>query len=361
MKNIIQLFRKDLEDFTPYKTNQTVEQISKQVNIPVGKILKLDTGENPYSEEIQPKKFMEKILYYKYPDVVCLDLRKAIAAYTKLSRSMIVCGNGSDELLDLIIRLFVNSSDEVIINPPTFPMYAFYTKLVGGKVIKVVRNVDLSINTQRICKAINKKTKIIFVDSPGNPTGNVTPIEKLEKLLQKNVIVVSDEAYFEYCGKTAQRLLKKYSNLIIVRSLSKWAGLAGLRIGYMLADPKLIEKILTIKSPYNVNVFAQVIATEVLKQSNKFLKELIKMTNLRDTFIGELKKFTNLTVFPSQGAYIVLKPKNNIKALLEFLQTKGIFIKPINELLLGKTFRMNICREKEIKVIIQAFTEFYKE
>lgn len=361
MKNISQLFRKDLEDFTPYKTNPTVEQISKQINIPVEKILKLDTGENPYSEAIQPKKFMEKILFYKYPDPICLDVRKAIAAYTKLNQSMVACGNGSDELLDLITRLFVSSGDEIIISPPTFPMYAFYTNLVGGRVIKIVRNADLSINTQRICKAINKKTKIIFVDSPGNPTGNVTPIEKFEKILQKNVIVVSDEVYFEYCGKTAQRLLKKYNNLIIVRSLSKWAGLAGLRIGYMLADPEIIEKILTIKSPYNVNVFAQVITTKVLKQSDKFLKELNKMTNLRDAFIEKLKKFTSLTVFPSQGAYIVLKPKNNKKALLEFLQTKGVFIKSINEPLLGKSFRMNICQEKEMEVIIQALTEFYKE
>lgn len=361
MKNITQLFRQDLEDFKPYATALSMTQISRQIKLPLKKVIKLDAGENPYLENLQPKKTLQNVPFYMYPDSLSSELREALAKYTKINSSMIACFNGSDEALDFIVRLFITPKDEVIINSPTFPMYEFYTKLAGGKVKLVLRNTDFSINIANIINSITSQTKIIFIDTPGNPTGAITPISDIEKLLKKDLIVVVDEAYFEYCGQTAQSLLNKYSNLIIVRTLSKWAGLAGLRIGYILTDTKIVDKIQAIKSPYNVSSLSQAIAAEVLRNSKKFLKELQEMITLRGKFILKLEKFPKLKVFPTKGAYIVIQPKDNIKNLQLFLKSKGILVRFLNQPLIENSLRINICRKKEMEAVLKAFEEYYKE
>lgn len=360
MKKVTDLFRKDLTDFKPYITGLSMSQISREINLPMEKIIKLDSGENPYLEKMQSKEVFKSILLYMYPDPLSTQLREALAKYTKSTTDMIACFNGSDEALDFLVRLFVSPKDEVIITSPTFPMYEFYTKLAGGKIKMVLRNSDLSINISNILKAINNKTKIVFIDTPGNPTGSIIKISDTEKILKKGIIVVCDEAYFEFCGQTAQNLLTKYPNLIIVRTLSKWAGLAALRIGYVLANPQIIEKLLAIKSPYNVTSVSQNIAIEVLKNPNKFLKELKEMINLRDEFVKQLKQFPNLKVFPTQGAYIVVQPSKDVKKLQEFLKSKGILVRLVNQPIIENSLRINICRKKEIDIVIQAFKDYYK-
>ncbi len=359
MKNITQLFRKDLIDFKPYSTASSLAQISKEIKIPMEQILKLDAGENPYIEKMLSKEILKKTLFYLYPDPLSIELRKALSKYTKANTDMIACFNGSDEALDFIVRLFVSNQDEVITASPTFPMYEFYTKLSGGKIKMVLRNDDLSINVENILKAVNAKTKIIFIDTPGNPTGAITKISDIEKILKKGVVLVCDEAYFEFCGQTAQGLLNKYPNLIIVRTLSKWTGLAALRVGYVLADPRIIEKLLAIKSPYNVTSVSQNMSIEVLKNPNRFLKELKEMISLRDEFVKRLKQFPNLKVFPTQGAYIVVQPKKDVKKVQQFLKSKGILVRLVNQPLIENSLRINICRKKEMEAVIEAFKDYY--
>lgn len=361
MKKVTQLFRKDLSDFKPYATGLSMMQISKEIRLSLQKIIKLDSGENPYLENMQSKEVLKTVPLYMYPDPLSTNLREALAKYTIEDFNMIACFNGSDEALDFIIRLFVSSKDEVITVPPTFPMYEFYTKLAGGKVKKVIRNLDLSINVSNILKSITSKTKMIFIDTPGNPTGNLTKISNIEKLLKTGVIVVSDEAYFEFCQETSQSLLKKYPNLIIVRTLSKWAGLAGLRIGYILSSPQIIEKLMAIKSPYNVTSLSQVMAIEVLKKSQKFLNGLKEMITIRDKFVLELARFPKLKVFPTQGAYIVVQPKENVKQLQSFLKSKGVFVRYVNQPLIENSLRINICRQKEMDAVLKVFKEYYKD
>ena len=361
MKNITKLLRKDLGNFSPYEANPTLEQISQEIGIAGKDIIKLDTGENPYLEKLQSKKVLRYTSLYMYPDPLSLELRKAISDYTNISPTMIACGNGSDEIIDLVVRLFISPGDEMIILPPTFPMYSFYGSLTRATIKPVLRNSDLSISVPKIIKSITPKTKIIFIDTPGNPTGTITSSQEIETILKQNVIVVSDEAYFEYCGITAQPLLQKYPNLIIIRTLSKWAGLAGIRVGYLLADPKVIEKLLAIKAPYNVTALSQIVATAALKNSGRLLKELKKMTDLRNKFVTKLQKFSDLKVYPSQGAYIIIKPRNSAKKLQKFLKSKGILVKLINQPVIEQSPRINICREKEIKRVLESLSDFYKK
>lgn len=351
--------RPEVKKFKPYTPSQTLEQISKEVKIPVKNLIKLDTGENPYIEEYKDKTIINKIRFYSYPDPLSLELREKLADYTGFSKEWILCGNGSDELLDLLIRAFVAPNEEIIINPPTFPMYEFSAQLSGAKVKSILRNPDFSIDANRVIKNITKKTKLVFIESPGNPTGAIIPQETFEKILKSDVMVVGDEAYFEYCNKTVLPLLKKYPNLIVVRTLSKWAGIAGLRVGYVVASPEIVSTLLAIKQPYNVSSVGQAFACYMLDNRKKVLAELKKITTYRDSMFKMLSKFGNLIVFPSQGSYVVVKPKEDSEKLFMFLRKNGILVKKINQPLLENSFRINVAKNKEISKMEKVFKSYY--
>lgn len=357
MNNPTKLFRKELLAFTPYKSSSTLEQISREIGIPVEKIIKLDTGENPYMEKFQKKNLLKKLRLYVYPDPDALELRKRLGKYTGSVIENIICGNGSDELIDLIIKLFISPGDQIIINSPTFPMYEFYTKLSGGEVISISRSKDLNIDLSEIKKKITQKVKLIFVDTPGNPTGVITPIDQIEQLLKTGKIVVSDEAYFEYCNQTSLPLLKKYPNLIIARTLSKWAGLAGLRIGYLISSPQIIERVAAIKSPYNLSSASQLMGCQALDQSQAILRELAKVTSMREHFIKSINQIPGLKALPSAGAYILVWSAQALN-LQQFLRKKGILVKLLNTSGLENYLRINICGKKEMDIVLQNLRSF---
>lgn len=357
--NIINLVRKDLKDFIRYQPSPTLEQISVEVGIPSTEIMKLDSGENPYVEKFQQKNLLANVNFYTYPDPMCIKLRKKIAEYTGMDESWIMCGNGSDELIDLLIRVFVSSEEEIVINPPTFPMYEFYGKLSGVKILSVPRTNDFKVNTKGILRSISAKTKIVFIDSPGNPTSVVTSLSTFEKILKENVIVVSDEAYFEYCGKTVLPLMAKYSNLVVLRTFSKWAGLAGLRIGYAIANPALVIQLLSIKAPYNVNSVAQMIACNVLDNRQKYIEEIKKIKVMRSELIKKLQQFPQLTTYPSEGAYVLLQTKGPATDLQVYLRKNGFLVKLINQPLLQNCIRINIVKHNEINLFITFLRRFY--
>lgn len=362
MKKIdpLQLLREEVKTFIPYKPSRTIEQISEEIGVPVEKIAKLDTGENPYVDFLQDRAIIDEIQFSGYPDPFSLDLRKKLADYTDFGIDWIMCGNGSDEIIDLVIRVFAGPNEEIIINPPTFPMYAFSAQLSGAKTISVLRKKDFTIDTNAIIEKITPKTKIVFIESPGNPSNVVTPNSEFEKILKKNVIVVADEAYFEYCGKTAASLIKQYPNLIVIRTLSKWAGLAGLRIGYAIADPKITSILLATKQPYNINVVAQKLASRALDNKAAILSELKKIITLRTKLYETLSSFPQLKVYESEGAYIVFTPNVPAETLREFLKKKGVLIKVIHEPLLENSIRVNLRKEREIEMLADGIRRFYE-
>lgn len=358
--NIANLIRKDLKKLTPYKPSLIVEEIGREIGIPPEKIIKIDSGENPYMEKFQKKNNLKKVLFYTYPDPFCTKLRAKIAKYLRVKVGQIVCGNGSDELIDLLIRTLVSKDEEIIINPPTFLMYEFYGKLSGIKVVPVLRDKNLIPDVKRILKAISYKTKIIFIDSPGNPTSAVLPNSAIEKLLKRKIIVVSDEAYFEYSGKSALPLINKYPNLVILRTFSKWAGLAGLRLGYAIANPEIIRILQTVKPPYNVNSLVQEVACNVLDDSKKYLEEIQKIISIRNWLVDKLREITDLNVYSSAGAYILLRGKGSSLDLQTFLKGKGVLVKVINYPLLKDYIRINVVKKKEAELLLSFLREYYE-
>ena len=265
-ENIQRLMRPDIKTLASYVPIEPTDILSQRVDIAPEHIIKLDGNENPYGCSTRVKQALATFSrYHIYPDPEQRELRKALESYTGFNSEHIVAGSGSDELIDLILRLFIEPGDKVINCPPTFGMYKFCTEVCGGKIVTIPRKQDFSIDIAAVKKAINNKTKVIFIASPNNPSANITSEAEILELLKTAIIVVIDEAYYEFSGTTVAHLVPHYPNLIVLRTFSKWAGLAGLRVGYGIFSSYMVEYLMRIKQPYNVNVAAQIAAIESLK------------------------------------------------------------------------------------------------
>ncbi|HLB29400.1 MAG TPA: aminotransferase class I/II-fold pyridoxal phosphate-dependent enzyme, partial [Dehalococcoidia bacterium] len=238
MSDISSLIRRDLLDMAGYEPIEPPQVLAEALGIPAERVLKLDGNENPYGSSPKALAALASLeAAHIYPDPQQRRLRSALAAYTGLGEEQLVAGSGSDELIDLIIRLFLGHDDGVITCPPTFAMYGFSARVAGAPVMAAPRRHNFSLDMKAIAACRERGGKLIFVASPNNPTGNLLSEAELEGLLDMGLIVVVDEAYGEFAGQSfADRVgagpgARPYPSLIVLRSFSKWAGLAGLRVG----------------------------------------------------------------------------------------------------------------------------------
>ncbi|HJX69872.1 MAG TPA: histidinol-phosphate transaminase, partial [Dehalococcoidia bacterium] len=285
------LIRKDVINMEPYTSIAPLEVLSERIRVSVEEIIKLDGNENPYGCSPQVQCALSNYPYYHiYPDSEQRQLRKALEGYVGAPADYIVVGSGSDELIDLILRLFIEPGDEVINCVPTFGMYPFSTETCGGKVVDVPRDKNFAVDIAGVKKAIHERTKVIFLASPNNPTGNTVLQRDVLKLVETGIVVVIDEAYYEFCGETLVPLVAQYDNLSVLRTFSKWAGIAGLRVGYGVFPPKITEHLMKIKPPYNVNVAAQIAAVETLKDLDYRQKTIKAILEEREHLFNKLAK-----------------------------------------------------------------------
>ncbi|MFC1990674.1 pyridoxal phosphate-dependent aminotransferase, partial [Chloroflexota bacterium] len=234
---IERLIRPELNALGGYVAHKSPETLDR---VPLESVIKLDANENPYgcSPRVQ-QALAEYKDWHTYPDAGQTKLRMELQEYTGVDASGIVAGTGSGELLDYILGLFLVPGDEVINCTPTFDMYRFRTLINGGELVNIPREEDFAVKTSAVKAAITSKTKLIILANPNNPTGNVTPQKDILGLVSAGVPVLIDEAYYEFCGETVVPLVSQYKNLMVLRTCSKWAGLAGLRIGYGIFSPEI--------------------------------------------------------------------------------------------------------------------------
>ena len=241
--DITQLVRPMVREIAPYRSaRDDFEDFEAQ------KVF-LDANENPYNS-----------IANRYPDPLQRQLKRTLAKIKGVEANQILLGNGSDEVLDLVFRAFCEpGQDEVILLPPTYGMYAVLAQLNNVKVNTVPLNESFQLDLEGIMKQVNGNTKVIFVCSPNNPTGNSIPLEQIQSLLnQFSGLVVVDEAYVDFSTKgSAVRFLDDYPHLMICQTFSKAYGLAGIRLGMGIADSKIIDYFNKIKPPYNVNILTQ--------------------------------------------------------------------------------------------------------
>jgi histidinol-phosphate aminotransferase len=358
-EDIERIIRPELKGMPAYTPIEPTDVLSQRIEIPEDKVIKLDGNENPYGCSPQVKQALADYAYYHlYPDPEQRELRKALGKYTGISSENILAGSGSDELIDLVLRLFIQPGDRVINCPPTFGMYPFSTDVCGGKAVSVPRLPDFSIDVAAVKKAVDKRTKVAFIASPNNPSGNVTPEPAILELLKCKATVVIDEAYCEFSGITVAPLVQKYANLIVLRTFSKWAGLAGLRVGYGIFPTKIVEYLMKIKQPYNVNAAAQIAALESLKDID-YLRGTIKaIIDERERLFSRLNRFDWLQVYPSQANFILCSVLNGkAKSIHEGLQKKGIFVRYFDTPQLNNCLRISVGKPEHTDVLIAALKE----
>lgn len=306
--------RRDLKDFTPYHAPL------KEYDV------KLDANENPYlHDEIVINKVKEWLddcnNIRRYPDTDCNELRNALAKFWQVEKENVVCGVGSDQLIDCILKVFLEPGDKVLMPAPSFSMYKLATKLNRGIPVEFTLNEDFSYDVNKILNLYNEvKPKCVFICTPNNPTGNIMTIEDIEKLLQKiECPLIIDEAYSEYIDDTIIGKFRKYDNLIVLKTFSKAYGLAGLRVGYGIASKSMVDAINIVIPPYHLNALSQFLAKIVIENSQQYDKKIKEIINNRKWLIDNLKEIYYVDkVYPSHANYLLIKVSDaDIAAKLE--------------------------------------------
>jgi len=355
--NIKKLVRPELVAMKSYTPIEPVEILEQRVR---GKVIKLDGNENPYG--CSPRVYQalaDYSHYHIYPDPEQRKLKEALEEYTGIARQHIVCGSGSDELIDLVLRLVLEPGDNIVNCSPTFGMYPFSAEVCGGRIIDVPRkDEDFALDIAGIKGAMDGKTKVIFIASPNNPTGNVIEEQELVELVDTGRIVVIDEAYFEFNGVTMAGLVPAHSNLIVLRTFSKWAGLAGFRIGYGVFPVEIAGYMMRIKQPYNINIAAQVAVLASLGDIDYLRSNVQKITTERERLFTKLKELGWLKPYPSKGNFILCAMlQRNAEQIWRQLRQRGIFIRYFDTPRLKDYVRTSVGKPEDNDALIEALKE----
>lgn len=320
-------------------------------------IVKLDANENPYGAPPAVQRALTNLRYaHIYPDPESRALREALARFTDLPADILLAGAGADELIDLTMRLFLSPGDVVINCPPTFGMYPFDADVNGARTISVPRRADFSLDIQAIEEAVAQyHPKLIFVASPNNPDGSLLPDADFERLLALPLVVVLDEAYIEFAAPERSRigLVPQYDNLIVLRTFSKWAGLAGLRVGYGAFPAALMPHLWKIKQPYNVSVAASEAAIAILNDPDYLDMHIARMIAERERMSRLLAEIPYLRVYPSRSTFVLCQVIGRDAAELRAaLEREGILVRYYTTPRLRDHIRISVGRPEQTDVLI---------
>lgn len=361
---IATLIRPDLAALEPYTPIVPFEALSERLGLPIDRIVKLDANENPYGPSPRAVEALARYPHYAiYPDPDQLPLRRALAGYTGQPVERILCGNGSDEIIDLLLRLFIAPGDAVVESPPTFGMYSFNTGVVGGRTVAVPRDERWRVDIEQVAQAVETaRAKLVFLPSPNNPDGSSLPRAAVERLLELPTIVVIDEAYAEFSGRSVVDLVGQMPNLIVLRTFSKWAGLAGLRIGYGLIPAPIIQHLWKIKPPYNINMAANAAALASLEDLPYLMQNVGRITAERERIFAALQTIDGLEPFPSEANFILMRVRDGRAAELKTaLEQRGILLRYYSKPRLRDCVRISVGTPEQNDQAVAALREIVGE
>lgn len=318
----------------------------------------MDANENSLGSVIEDNRNQK---LNRYPDPSQKALREKLAEYLNVKAHNLFFGVGSDEIIDLLIRIFCEpGKDSVIIPKPTYGMYHVACDINNVKVISVPLNKNFHVNVIQTIKAVQKNSKMIFLCSPNNPTGNLLKRKSVIDLLKKfNGIIVVDEAYIDFCEKESLiDLVNEYENLVITRTFSKAWGLAGIRCGYSIANPEITSLLFKIKAPYNMNKLTAstiLMALDKYKIRNEFVK---KLNAEKEKLIRELNKIKAVNkILPTDANFVTFSIKNSDKIFYKLAEDGIIIRNRSNELNMKNCLRVSIGSPTENKLFIKKLNE----
>ncbi len=358
---ILPQFKKiSLKSYKPGKS-----QLSRIKNI-----VKLSANESALGTSPKAKKAInKKINLSKYPDSKANNLRLKISKKFNCEFGKIICGAGSDEIIQIICQLFLKPKDEVIVPQYSFLMYRIYSKIFGAKVLYAKEN-NFKISVSEIIKKVSKKTKIVFLANPNNPTGTYlkkNEILELRKKLKSNILLVVDDAYDEYMKKkdyvSGLKLFKKSRNVIILRTFSKIYGLASLRIGWGYGPKKIIDAMNIIKPPFNVNMAAQLAAVAALTDKsyiNKSVKHNFIWANRIQKVLNKLNIITNEVA----TNFLLLnfsKCKYSANYIQKKLENNGIILRSMQSYKIKNALRLTIGSSADNNKLVSILNKIFKK
>jgi len=366
MKEEKSLIRKEILAIKPYIPGKSIKEVKRELGLKeVIKLASNETSVGPSPLAVEAIKKEAKNVNF-YPERSNKLLREKLAQRLNLDKEMIILANGADNIIDLLGLAFINKGDEIIMGEVTFPVYESVVKIMGGKVISV-KLKDYRYDLEEIARRVNERTKLIITCNPNNPTGTIVTKEAVDKLMEdvpEDVIVVFDEAYCDYVEneKYPDSLfyVREGKNVIVIRTFSKIAGLAGLRIGYAIARQKLIGYLRRVVDVFSVNRLAQAGALASLDDEEHRRKILRFNKEGKEYLYRELKRL-GLFYVPTETNFIFIDLKKDTKVIYEKLLKKGVIIRPGETWGCPNFIRVTIGTPYENKKFVQALKEVLSE
>lgn len=323
----------------------------------------VNANENPYNlpEEIR-RELAEKIMqldFNRYPDPRAHELVAKIGEAFRIDPDAILVGSGLDEVLSILTETFVGPNDTVVSHLPGFSMYEIWTDVADGRFIGVPDRTDHTIDADGIIEAANDNAaKIIYLCRPNNPTGYLIPREEVVRILENtNSLLVLDEAYIDFAGDSLMDLLAQYENLVVLRTFSKACALPAARCGFMAADPRLIDAVMKVKAPYNLNTLTQTAAGVVLDHLGEVLAKVDEIIASRDDLYDFLSAYPSLEVLPSAANFLYVTSKD-APELASCFRDLGVLTKYFKD---EDAFRITVGTPLENRQIKKAVISLYGE
>ena len=385
--NFTSFIRPGVAAMKPYTPILPLEVLAQKLGRAPDQIVKLDANENPYGPSPRARAALAQAAFLNiYPDPANTFLREALARFTGLPQDRLFPGAGADELIDLALRATITPGDVVIDCPPSFGMYPFSSAVNAAQFVEVPRREDFALDVPAIESAVrsNPRAKVLFVCSPNNPDGSLVSDGDLRRLLTLPVLVVLDEAYIEFStgiqGQTSMADTGKgadarsmgsaghiawtldYPNLAVLRTFSKLAGLAGLRVGYGAFPEWLLPQLWKIKQPYNVNVAATLAALASLEDLATLQDNLGKLMAERARLSAALSELNFLQVFPSSANFLLCRVLDREARQLQLaLEEHGVLVRYFDRPGLQDCIRISVGKPEQTEALLNALKQMTSE
>ncbi len=353
--------RSHIQDLEPYEPIIPLDVLSDQLQIPIENLIKLDANENPYGMPPLARQRLSQISYgHIYPDPESRKLREKLSNFLDLPMRNIAVGAGADELIDLIARLCMDPGDKIINCPPTFGFYAAVAQVNNLERVIIPRRIDFSLDLEKISRAAHDGAKMIFLANPNNPDGSLIPTETIQELLGLPLLVIMDEAYVEFAPDNTSwiKAVPERENLIVLRTFSKWGGLAGIRLGYGAFPAGLLEELMKIKQPYNIPVTASEAGIGALDSIDLLNQRRDQICIERNRFLNALKSLDWLQPYPTQSNFVLCRViGRDAKQVKKCLEKRGVLIRYFNKPRLKDHVRFSIGKPEDMQKLMNELKE----
>lgn len=334
------------------------------------KVTKLDLNENfAVAGDVVGKLLLEacqNVDARSYPPLYGAMAIRAISEFFGFNESEIIVGNGADGVLDSLTKVFVRKESKVLVVEPTFPLYAYFTQLYGGKKVTALLRPSFELNVDGVLEKCDEQTPLLVICSPNNPTGNQFKKEDIEEILQEfNGVVVVDEAYVDFAKYTVMDWTRKFDNLIVLRTFSKAFGLAGIRAGFLVSNKSIAEYVKRVTHPFEINIVTQRFIALALQNWNYFQQRIKYIIGEREWLRNALAKIDGVIPYPSDANFILFKiTKDNLSSLTvkESLESRNVLVKNRGNLpLLENCIRVTVGTRSMNETFVSALKDALEE